>query len=147
MRYVFSAVRRLSHPASYGEHAPFVSAKRPECDRDSNAVSDLRLGEVRLETEEDGLVELPESMQNVLGIDTLWSTVFDGFQSNYSDVSWLSSRAILFTKNSRLIEINAKFGSRSRGSYKAFLGADSVEDEDQNGLRYPAELLNSLNGG
>ncbi len=49
------------------------------------------------------------------------------------------------TKNLRLIEINAKVGSRFAGSYKALLSADSVEDEDQNSLRYPADLLNILN--
>ncbi len=62
-------------------------------------------------------------------------------------MSWLTSRAILSAKTSRLIEINAKVGSRFPGGYKTFLSADSVEDEDSNGLRYPAELLNSLTGG
>ncbi len=46
-----------------------------------------------------------------------------------------------------LIEINAKVGSRFPEIYKTVLSADSVEDEDQNGLRYSAELFNSLNGG
>ncbi len=78
----------------------------------------LRLGEGRLETAEDGMVELPESVQKVLYIDTLCSTVFDGLESNYSDLSWLTPRAILSTKNSRLIEINSKVGSRFPGSYK-----------------------------
>ncbi len=100
-----------------------------------------------LETAKYGMLELPESLQKLLDIDTLCSTVFDGLESNYSDVRWLTSRAILSTKYSRLIDINTKVGSRFPGSYKTFLSADSVEDEDQNGLRYPAELLNSLNGG
>ncbi len=47
----------------------------------------LGLGEGRLESAEDGTVELPESVQKVLDIDTLCSTVFDGLESNYSDVS------------------------------------------------------------
>ncbi len=55
----------------------------------------LHRGEGRLETAEDGMVELPESVQRALDIDTLCSTVFDGLESNYSDVSWLTSRAIL----------------------------------------------------
>ncbi len=46
----------------------------------------LRLGEGRLESAEDCMV------------DTLCSTVFDGIESNNSDVSWLTSRAILSTK-------------------------------------------------
>ncbi len=68
----------------------------------------LRLRERRLETAKDGMVELPESVQKVLDIDTLCSTVFDGLESNFSGVSWLTSRAILSTKNSRLIEITPK---------------------------------------
>ncbi len=105
----------------------------------------LRLGEGRLETAEDGMVKLPESVPKVLYIDTLCSAVLDGLESNYSDVSWLISRAIL--SNNRIIEINSKVGSRLPGSYKTFLSADSVKDEDQNGLRYTAELLNNLNRG
>ncbi len=50
------------------------------------------------------------------------------------------------TKNYRLIEINAIVGSRFPGSYITILSADTVEDEDQNGLRYPVELLNILIG-
>ncbi len=53
----------------------------------------LRLGEGRLESAEDGMVELPESVKKVLDVDTLCSTVFDGVESNNSDVSWLTSRA------------------------------------------------------
>ncbi len=52
----------------------------------------LRLGEGSLKSAEDGMVELPESVQKVL------DTVFHGLASNYSDVSWLISRSILSTK-------------------------------------------------
>ncbi len=41
----------------------------------------LHLGEGRLESAEDGMVELPESVQKVLDIDTLCSTVFDELDS------------------------------------------------------------------
>ncbi len=53
----------------------------------------LHRGEGRLETAEDGMVELPESVQRVLDIDTLCSTVFDGLESNYCDVSWLTFKS------------------------------------------------------
>ncbi len=84
----------------------------------------LRLEEGRLETAEDGILELFESMQKVLDIDTLCNMVFDGLQSNYSSVSWLTSRAILSPKHSRLIDIIVKVGSRFPGSYKTILSAD-----------------------
>ncbi len=50
----------------------------------------LRLGEGRLETAEDGMVELPDPVQKVLDIDAMCSTVFDGLESKYSDVSLLT---------------------------------------------------------
>ncbi len=62
-------------------------------------------------------------------------------------MGWVTLGAIFSTKNSRLIDINAKVWSRFPGSYKTFLSADTVEREDQNGLRYPVEILNSLTGG
>ncbi len=43
--------------------------------------------------------------------------------------------------------MNAEFKSRFPWIWKTFLSADSVYDEDQNGLRCLAELLNCLNGG
>ncbi len=58
-------------------------------------ISLLRLGEGRLETAEHGMVELPESLQKVLDIHDLCSTVFDGLESS-------NSRAILTTKTSSL---------------------------------------------
>ncbi len=70
------------------------------------------------------MVELPESVQKVLDIDALCGTVSDRIESNYSDLSWLTSRAVLSTINSRLKEIQAKVGSRFPGSYKTFLSAD-----------------------
>ncbi len=63
----------------------------------------LSLGKGRLETVEDGMVEHPQSVQKVVDIENLCRTVFDGLESNYCDVSRFTSRAILFTKNSRLI--------------------------------------------
>ncbi len=61
-------------------------------------------------------MELPESVKKVLDIDTLCSTGFDGLESNYSEVSWLTSKAILSAKTSRLIEITPK---SAHGSQKA----------------------------
>ncbi len=58
----------------------------------------------RLELAKDGLVALSDSVQNLQDLDTLCSTELDGLESNYSVVSWLTSKAILSTKNSRLLE-------------------------------------------
>ncbi len=88
LRQVFGVVCRLSHSTSYGKKCAFRLFERPECGRDSTAVSGLSSASRRRtsETAEDGIVELSESVQKVLDIDTLCSTVFDGLESNYSDV-------------------------------------------------------------
>ncbi len=60
-----------------------------------------RLVKWRLTAIDDGMVELPESPQHVLDIYTLCGKVFDSLEWNFSDVSWLTFRAILSTKPQR----------------------------------------------
>ncbi len=60
-------------------------------------------------------------------VNALRTSAFEGLALNHWDVDWLISRAILSTKTSRLIKINAKVMSRFPGSYKTFLSADTVE--------------------
>ncbi len=53
------------------------------------------------------MVQLPESVHKVLDVDALCTSFFNGLEWYHTDVSWLNSRAILSTKTSKLIEINA----------------------------------------
>ncbi len=85
-------------------------------------------------------------MHKVLHTDGFRTSVFEGLESNQSDAGWLTLRAILSTKNSRLIEINTKVESMFPGSFKTFLSAGTVEEDDQNSFRYPVEVLNCLHG-
>ncbi len=85
-------------------------------------------------------------MHKVLHTDGFRTSVFEGLKSNQSDAGWFTLRAILSTKNSRLIEINTKVGSMFPGSFKTFLSAGTVEEDDQNSFRYPVEVLNCLHG-
>ncbi len=83
-------------------------------------------------------------MQKVLDIDTLCSTVFDGLESNYSDVSWLASRAISVHEKleaHRNKRLEPKLGSRFSGSYKTFLSADAVETRTRTGFDTPQSFL------
>ncbi len=54
------------------------------------------------------------------------------------DNSWVVAH------NPKFMRINANVGSSFPGSKKTFLSTDTVEKEDQNGLRYPVELLTSF---
>ncbi len=62
------------------------------------------------------MVELRESVHKVLDVDSLCNSVFEGLKSNHSDLGWITSRAILFTKNSGLIDINVKVGQGFPGA-------------------------------
>ncbi len=70
----------------------------------------------------------------------------------YCDTKWLTSRAILAPTNSRLKVLNDQISKRFPGSYLTFLSADSVvsenpEDQKSTDLKYPQELLNSIEAG
>ena len=66
----------------------------------------LRVGEGRLEHGENITVEISPSVNAVGSASELIDTVFRELQVKYSDTKWLTSRAILSTKNSRLRALN-----------------------------------------
>ncbi len=53
------------------------------------------------------MLELPESVHKVVDLDIPCTSVFEVLKSNHPEVCWLTSRAILHKKISRLIAINA----------------------------------------
>lgn len=48
------------------------------------------------------------------------------------------------TKNRELEELNMIVGKHIPGEMRTYTSADTVETEDDNALRYPTEMLNSL---
>ncbi len=77
----------------------------------------------------------------------LVETVFCDLESNFSDLPWLTSHAILALTNSRLRELNTQTIERLNGQFCTYKSADSVQYDSpdaQNAaqLRYSQKLLN-----
>ena len=82
----------------------------------------------------------------------LIDAIFNDVSERYLDVEWLPSRAILVTTNSRMKTTNYKIIGRFPGRSQTFLSADSVvcdnpDDQKAMELKYPTELLNSIETG
>jgi len=107
----------------------------------------LQVGEGRVPDTEAERVLLPSSIHSFDSIRSLCYRVFEGIQENYTNDEWLTGRAVLTTKNVNLDPINTIVGAMLPGNYRTYLSADKVENEDQNALRYPVELLNTLTAG
>lgn len=57
---------------------------------------------------------------------------------------WFTRHAILTKKNAELEKMNTIVGAYSLGELKNFTSADTAEYEDENALRYPTEVQNTL---
>lgn len=78
MRQDFSPLGQIPNAASNREHTFLISTEPSACLTDSTAVSDLcpsSWGRANKESERDNM-ELPESVQNVSGVDVLCTSVF-----------------------------------------------------------------------
>ncbi|CDF38585.1 ATP dependant DNA helicase [Chondrus crispus] len=108
----------------------------------------LSVGEGRLQGEQrPEWISLPQSVAFEHTIRNLCLKVFQGIRDNHADPAWLTKRVILTTKNRPLEEVNEVIGNMIPGSYRTYLSADKVENEDTNALIYPTEMLNTLTAG
>ncbi|CDF36122.1 unnamed protein product [Chondrus crispus] len=108
----------------------------------------LSVGEGRLQGEQrPEWISLPQSVAFEHTIRSLCLKVFQGIGDNHADPAWLTKRVILTTKNRPLEEVNEVIGNMIPGSYRTYLSADKVENEDTNALIYPTEMLNTLTAG
>ncbi len=78
--------------------------------------------------------------------------IFGDISAKYSNTIRLNSSAILATTNCRLKSLNDEIIKRFPGLLSMLLSADSVvsqnsEDQKAMELKYPQELLNSINAG
>ena len=109
----------------------------------------LKDGEGKLERTTDSLIDLPLAINIVDSATDLVESVFKLLNNNYDDVRWLNSWAILTPTNSRLKNLNEQVAEAFPGTFSCYKSADSVlcdSSEAQNAaeLRYPQELLNSI---
>ncbi|CDF36294.1 unnamed protein product [Chondrus crispus] len=108
----------------------------------------LSVGEGRLQGEQrPEWISLPQSVEFEHTIRNLCLKVFQGIRDNHADPAWLTKRVILTTKNRPLQEVNEVIGNMIPGSYRTYLSAEKVENEDTNALIYPTEMLNTLTAG
>ena len=75
-------------------------------------------------------------------LDKLIDSVFSMLDANLADPNYITSRAILSTRNKCVDTINMKMISRFRGDEMVYHSFDCAEDDPHN--YYPSEFLNSL---
>ena len=107
----------------------------------------LQVGEGRVPDIQGQRILLPDSIHTLSTIRSLVHRVFANMAENYKDEDWLMGRAILTTKNVFLEEINTLAGALIPGTVRQYKSADQVENENENQLRYPVEMLNTLTAG
>jgi ATP-dependent DNA helicase PIF1 len=107
----------------------------------------LRIGNGTQETIGEDYVQLPEEIvisytNSKASIIKLINDVFPSLNQNGRSSSYISSRAILSTKNEYVDELNAMLIDQFPGEEKIYYSFDSAVDDTHN--HYPSEFLNSL---
>ncbi|XP_073359004.1 uncharacterized protein [Aegilops tauschii subsp. strangulata] len=107
----------------------------------------LRIGDSKEETNRDGEVRLPDEIcvsrtGKDTDLDTLIDNTFPSLDANTSDPDYITSRAILSTRNDCVDRINLKMISRFQGDEMVYHSFDCAVDDPHN--YYPPEFLNTL---
>ena len=107
----------------------------------------LRIGNGTEEADGDGKIRLPDDLcVSCTGEDTDLDILIDSFfpmlDDNMSNPNYITSRAILSTRNDCVDRINMKMIGHFRGDKMVYHSFDRVEDDPHN--YYPREFLNSL---
>jgi len=107
----------------------------------------LRIGNGTEETIGDDYVRLPNDI--VIGyteadesVQTLIQHVFPSLEANATSAPYMSTRAILSTKNEHVDKLNAMMIDNFPGEAMVFHSFDSVDDDSHN--HYPIDFLNSI---
>ncbi|XP_035816196.1 uncharacterized protein, partial [Zea mays] len=107
----------------------------------------LRVGGGTEETNSDGDIRLPDDVcvpysGSDNDIDNLIDFAFPNLNENMSDSTYITSRAILSTRNDWVDMINVKMIDRFQGEHMVYHSFDSAMDDPHN--YYPPEFLNTL---
>lgn len=108
----------------------------------------LRIGNGVEDADAEGCVRIPDnicipsSTQEGSELDLLINSVFPTFDENLGDLTYITSRAILTTRNECVDTINMKMIERFQGEEMIYHSFDSADD-DPHGY-YPPEFLNTL---
>ncbi|ONM40046.1 hypothetical protein ZEAMMB73_Zm00001d044149 [Zea mays] len=107
----------------------------------------LRVGGGTEDTNTDGDIHLPDEVcvpysGSDNDLDNLIDFVFPNLNKNMSDSTYITSRAILSTRNEWVDMINVKMIDRFQGEHMVYHSFDSAMDDPHN--YYPPEFLNTL---
>jgi hypothetical protein len=107
----------------------------------------LRIGNGTEDTIGDDYVRLPDDIvigytEDGKAINKLIEDVFPSLHANATSREYMSTRAILSTKNEHVDDLNDKMISRFPGEEKVYHSFDSIEDDLQN--NYTIDFLNSI---
>ncbi|XP_051220245.1 uncharacterized protein [Lolium perenne] len=107
----------------------------------------LRIGNGTEETIGGDYVRLPDDIvipytSTEEPVNKLIEDVFPSLHENTASGSYMSSRAILSTKNEHVDNLNTKMIERFPGNEKVYYSFDYVEDDARN--NYPIDYLNSI---
>uniref|UniRef100_A0A8I6XZN3 ATP-dependent DNA helicase n=1 Tax=Hordeum vulgare subsp. vulgare TaxID=112509 RepID=A0A8I6XZN3_HORVV len=107
----------------------------------------LRIGNGTEETIGDDYVRLPNDIviaytEDETAMNKLIEDVFPSLHANAKSREYMSTRAIVSTKNDHVDALNEKMISRFPGEEKIYHSFDSIEDDMQN--NYTIDFLNSI---
>ncbi|ONM31855.1 hypothetical protein ZEAMMB73_Zm00001d040704 [Zea mays] len=107
----------------------------------------LRVGGGTEDTNGDGDIRLPDDVcvpysGSDSDLDNLIDFAFPNLNENMSDSTYITSRAILSTRNDWVDMINVKMIDRFQGEHMVYHSFDSAMDDPHN--YYPPEFLNTL---
>ena len=101
----------------------------------------LQLGEGKVATDDDGLIDMEPYGVLVNTEDELIERVFPNFEANYNQTKWLGERAILAPKNVTVNSINDKLLKKIPPPERQYKSVDTVVDKVE-AVEYPVEFLN-----
>jgi ATP-dependent DNA helicase PIF1 len=107
----------------------------------------LRIGNGIEETIGDDYVRLPDDIvigytDTEVAVNKLIQDVFPALEEHATLATYMSSRAILSTKNEHIDRLNAMMIERFLGEEKVYHSFDTVVDDPQN--HFPIDFLNSI---
>ncbi|KAM0849405.1 hypothetical protein ACQ4PT_053753 [Festuca glaucescens] len=107
----------------------------------------LRIGDGKEEVNGDGEIRLPDEIcvpctgKKGSDLDKLIDNVFPSLGANMSDPNYITSRAILSTRNDCVDRVNLKMINRFQGQEMVYRSFDCAVDDPHN--YYPPEFLNT----
>jgi hypothetical protein len=103
----------------------------------------LKIGEGRLPLDDKGEMVIPCG-NIVKDLSQLKLRVYGDLAQHFNDHAWLCERAILCPRNDMVDAFNTKLLGELQGTGKPYFAIDRCLNEDNEGVLYPTEFLNSL---